>query len=66
LNGANFLAANLFGVDFYTVLDLERADLTGARLRGQNLDDLKSRGAIINYTEENPKFTAEDVRHLLD
>jgi len=28
--------------------DLEGADLTGAMLRGQNLDDLKSRGAIID------------------
>ena len=28
--------------------DLRDANLTGAMLRGQNLDDLKSSGAIIN------------------
>ena len=28
--------------------DLYGADLTGAMLRGQNLDDLKSSGAIID------------------
>ena len=34
--------ADLKGADLYG------ADLTGAMLRGQNLDDLKSSGAIID------------------
>ena len=38
--------ANLNGADLYRA-NLERADLTDADLSGQNLDDLKSRGAII-------------------
>jgi len=44
--------------------DLEGADLTGAMLRGQNLDDLKSRGAIIKYSVENRQVVTFLVKIL--
>jgi len=42
LIGADLFATNLLGAK------LEHADLRGANLRCQNIDDLKSRGARIN------------------